>query len=206
MEFSFDTIRCVKYLIGIDEAGRGPLAGPVSVGAVMVPTDFDVASLRGVRDSKQLSEKKREEFFAVLSNLQDTGCLRFAVEFSSAPLIDKRGIVPAIRSALARCLKQLKAAPDDCSILLDGSLYAPAEYFSQKTIIRGDQTEPLISAASIAAKVSRDRFMRELAPRYPVYRFETHKGYGTLMHRRAIEQFGLSDIHRTSFCRRFETT
>lgn len=192
----------MRYLIGIDEAGRGPLAGPVSVGAVIVPEDFDTALMHGVRDSKQLSPKARETCFAILSELQEHGDLRFAVEFSSALLIDKHGIVPAIRSALARCLVKLEARPEDCTILLDGSLYAPVEYISQKTIIRGDQTEPLISAASIAAKVLRDRYMTEMSEKYPAYHFDIHKGYGTKSHRELIKENGFCDLHRTSFCTR----
>ena len=90
--------------------------------------------------------------------------------------------------------------------MLDGSLHAPAEYIHQETIIRGDDTEPVISLASIMAKVTRDRLMKRLSPKYPAYGFDAHKGYGTLLHRRAIAQFGLSDVHRTSFCRRLETT
>ena len=192
----------MRYLIGIDEAGRGPLAGPVSVGAVMVPPDFDMNRMVGVRDSKQLSEKAREECFTMLSVLQDAGDIRFAVEFSSAYYIDAYGIVPAIRSALARVLARLGAAPEESSVLLDGSLSAPEGFLIQKTIIRGDQTVPLISAASIVAKVLRDRYMVRLAGKYPLYRFEEHKGYGTAEHRKLITQHGFCKAHRTTFCTR----
>ncbi len=190
-----------RFLIGIDEAGRGPLAGPVAVGAVLIPTDFAIEQLSGVRDSKQLSEKKREEWYERLLELEQKTDLRVAVSFSPASLIDKKGIVPAIRSALLLCLEKLEAKPHECRIVLDGSLYAPEAFVHQETIIRGDQTEPLISAASIAAKVLRDRYMIAAAEKYPGYGFEIHKGYGTAMHRNTITTLGPSPLHRTSFCK-----
>jgi len=191
----------MRYLIGIDEAGRGPLAGPVSVGAVMIRVDADMSLLSSMRDSKQLNSQDREELFQELKNLKKEGKLDFAVSFSAASMIDGRGIMPSIRSALAKCLKKLEARPDECNILLDGSLYAPEEFLEQRTIIRGDASEPLISAASIAAKVMRDRHMERLAHLYPVYGFDVHKGYGTLRHREAIRAYGLSELHRASFCK-----
>ena len=192
----------MRYLIGIDEAGRGPLAGPVAVGAVMVPTDFDWSVLEGVRDSKKLSEKKREEFFARAVELEESQVLRFAVSTSSAAYIDTYGIVPAIKRALAEALSRLEAEPKDCRVLLDGSLKAPAEYIRQETIIRGDDTEPVISLASIMAKVTRDRLMKQISSKYPEYDFHVHKGYGTLAHRRIIATSGLCDLHRRTFCTR----
>ena len=192
----------MKYLIGIDEAGRGPLAGPVAVGAVMVPIDFDWSLVEGVRDSKKLLEKKREEFFARAVELEQSQTLRFSVSTSSAAYIDRYGIVPAIKRALAEALSRFEADPKECRVLLDGSLKAPAEYIHQETIIRGDDTEPAISLASIMAKVTRDRMMKRLSPKYPAYDFHVHKGYGTSLHRQAIARCGLSDIHRASFCTR----
>ena len=192
----------MKYLIGIDEAGRGPLAGPVAVGAVMVPADFDWGVLQGVRDSKKLSEKKREEFYTRAKELEQTRVLRFTVSTSSSAYIDTYGIVPAIKRALAEALSRFDIEPHDCRVLLDGSLRAPAEYINQETIIRGDDTEPVISLASIMAKVTRDRLMKRLSPKYPAYAFHLHKGYGTASHLSAIAQWGLSDIHRASFCTR----
>ena len=192
----------MRYLIGIDEAGRGPLAGPVAVGAVMVPTDFDWSVLEGVRDSKKLSEKKREEFFARAVELEESQVLRFAVSTSSAAYIDTYGIVPAIKRALAEALSRFEIEPDNCRVLLDGSLKAPAEYIHQETIIRGDDTEPAISLASIMAKVTRDRLMKRLSSKYPEYDFHVHKGYGTASHLSVIGRYGLSDIHRASFCTR----
>ncbi|MFA7309529.1 MAG: ribonuclease HII [Candidatus Paceibacterota bacterium] len=198
----------MKYLIGIDEAGRGPLAGPVSVGAVMVPMDFDFSLVEGVRDSKKLSEKKRETLFARFEELQDGGQLSFAVAFSSASIIDTRGIVFAIQSALSRCLQELRKDRPFCKkdgpfyeVLLDGGLKAPDEYLNQKTIIRGDDSEPVISMASIAAKVLRDRHMVEISSQYPTYGFDIHKGYGTLEHRRVLIREGLSSEHRATFCK-----
>src|SRR3989344_1683115 len=178
----------MNYLIGIDEAGRGPLAGPVAVGAVMVPIDFDWSLVEGVRDSKKLLEKKREEFFARAVELEQSQTLRFSVSTSSAAYIDRYGIVPAIKRALAEALSRFEIEPGDCRVMLDGSLSAPAEYIHQETIIRGDDTEPAISLASIMAKVTRDRLMRRLSPQYPSYGFDVHKGYGTLMHRTRIAQ------------------
>src|SRR3989338_3797670 len=190
----------MKYLIGIDEAGRGPLAGPVAVGAGIVAQDFDFALVARIKDSKMLTPLMRDEWYARLEALRDKGALRFAVGFSSAETIDKRGIVPAIFSALKRTLTQLKANPEECEVRLDGSLKAPAAFIRQTTIIRGDQTEPIISLAAIAAKVKRDRLMMRLARKYPEYGFEQHKGYPTRAHRDAVRLRGVSEIHRVSYC------
>ncbi|MSU74016.1 ribonuclease HII [Candidatus Kaiserbacteria bacterium] len=192
----------MKYIVGIDEAGRGPLAGPVAVGAVALSPDFDWSQIEGVRDSKKLSEKKREEIFERARELQKKEIVRFTVCTSSALYIDRYGIVPAIKRALAEALSRLEVEPSDCAVLLDGSLQAPAQYKDQETIVRGDDTEPIISLASIVAKVTRDRLMRQLAAKYPAYGFEVHKGYGTASHRRKIAIRGLSGIHRASFCTR----
>ena len=199
----------MHYLIGIDEAGRGPLAGPVAVGAVLVPVDFDWKLVEGVRDSKKLSEKRREEIFARASELEKSHSLRYAVSTSSAAYIDRYGIVPAIKRALAEALSKLtedgplhaKDGPR-YEILLDGGLHAPSQFSTQKSIIRGDDTEPIISLASIMAKVTRDRLMKRLSAKYPEYDFHVHKGYGTLAHRSAIQMYGLSEVHRTTFCSR----
>ncbi len=193
-----------RYLIGIDEAGRGPLAGPVSVGAVIVPHDFDWSSVAGAKDSKQMTPKSREEIYKNLFALRKAGKLDFAVAFSSATAIDTRGIVLAVQSALDRALAKVVevGALQDAEVLLDGSLHAPEHFSSQKTIIRGDQSEPVISLASIVAKVTRDRLMVRMAKDYPAYGFEIHKGYGTLAHRKAIKESGLCGLHRATFCAR----
>ncbi len=190
------------FLVGIDEAGRGPLAGPVAVGVVVAPPQFDLRLLEGVRDSKQLTELGREIWYEKLRILNLEHNVLFTVQFSSAAFIDTHGIVPAIRTAIARGLRELLVSEEESHILLDGSLKAPPRFVSQETIIRGDETEPLISLASIAAKVRRDRLMKQLALRYPEYGFDIHKGYGTKAHRELIQKHGISAIHRKSFLRR----
>lgn len=193
-----------RLLIGIDEAGRGPLAGPVAVGVVAVSQGYNIKKkFPGVADSKKLSPKKREALFVLLEAAAKRGEVSFVVEFSSASYIDNKGITLAVTKALVRGLS--KIAPTHASVakvLLDGSLKAPKEYM-QETIIRGDATEPIISLASIAAKVVRDRHMVKLAKKFPRYSFDVHKGYGTAVHRRAIEQFGRCPEHRKSFTQRY---
>ncbi len=192
----------MRFMLGVDEAGRGPLAGPVSVGIVAVPEGFNVAQeFPGVADSKKISEKKREKIFAMLEARSARGDVRFAVEFESAEMIDREGIVRAVHSALSRGVNAL--APDAAlvTVKLDGALRAPSEY-SQETIIHGDALIPIISLASIAAKVSRDRLMLELSARYPEYGFEKHKGYGTKAHYAQLRKYGPSAIHRRSFLHR----
>jgi ribonuclease HII len=187
------------WLIGIDEAGRGPLAGPVAVGVVKVPTDFDWSLIEGVGDSKKVSEKNREAIFRRASKLKKEGKLDFKVIQKSAQQIDARGIAVVIREAIAEGLDELVSAPEDCFVKLDGALRAPSS-FSQETIIKGDQKELVIGLASILAKVTRDEYMLKKATTYPLYGFEHHKGYGTKIHREAIQAHGLSDIHRASYC------
>jgi len=189
----------MRFLLGVDEAGRGPLAGPVSVGIVAVPEGFDVAKeFPGVADSKKLSEKNRERLYEMLVARVTEGDARFAVEFESAETIDREGIAVAVRRAVSRGVNAL--APDAAlvRVLLDGALRAPAEY-AQETIINGDELTPIISLASIAAKVSRDRLMLELAKKYPDYGFEKHKGYGTKLHYEMLLKHGFCVIHRRSF-------
>ncbi len=187
-------------LLGVDEAGRGPLAGPVAVGVVAVPRGFDISTaLPGVADSKILTEEKREEIFEKVEILQQQEILRYIVVFASAHTIDTRGIVPSVRRLVYKGVRTLAPEADGVHVLLDGLLHAPPVY-SQQTIIRGDATEPVISLASIVAKVSRDRLMRTMATKFPDYGFEVHKGYGTPGHRRAIERYGLCEEHRKTFC------
>lgn len=189
----------MRFVLGVDEAGRGPLAGPVAVGVVAVPEGFDVAKeFPGVADSKILTEKKREALYAMLVARAALGDVRFAVEFENAATIDKDGIVPSVRSALTRAVKLLAPDPSIFHILLDGALRASLEY-SQETIIDGDNLIPIISLASIAAKVERDHLMCKLAEEFPNYGFELHKGYGTRAHYDALGEFGLCAIHRRSF-------
>ena len=188
-----------QFVVGVDEAGRGPLAGPMAVGVVVAHKNFAIAELfPGVADSKVLSEKKREELYALLLKYTKQGLLRFTVIFVSPATIDRVGLTKATMRAVFRGVRKLAPESDGHFILLDGLLQAPKEY-KQETIVRGDATEPIISLASIAAKVRRDRLMHRLAKKYPQYGFEIHKGYGTKLHRKNIKKFGLSDVHRKSF-------
>ncbi len=202
-----------NFLVGIDEAGRGPLAGPVSVGVVIMKWPANSVKKSSVTqtkrsahplfeiaaDSKKLSADKREEIFKKIRAAKKEGTLDYAVSLSSADMIDKKGIVFAIRHALSKSLKKIGALPHQTLVLLDGSLSAPEEFIFQETIIRGDQSEPIIGLASIAAKVTRDQKMIQLSKQYPDYDFHIHKGYGTLAHRQKIKKFGPSEIHRKSF-------
>ncbi len=195
-----------EVLVGIDEAGRGPLAGPVSVGVFVVSSSAILRKFRGVKDSKQLSEKQREEWLkkikearGVKGKVQEVA---YAVSFSGAKIIDKHGITYAVRSAINRALKRLERdgfIGEDSYIKLDGLLHAPSRFRNQKTIINGDATEPIIALASICAKVYRDRRMKRFAKKYPRYGFEIHKGYGTAAHYKAIKKYGMTPIHRRSY-------
>lgn len=185
-----------KWHIGIDEAGRGPLAGPVSVGAVMVKSDFDFSIFKNLKDSKKLSESKREEFFEVINKK-----IKYKVVMVSNKIIDKKGISYAIRFATKFLLKKLNPNIKNTKVFLDGSLKAPEE-FTQETIIKGDEKIPAISLASIMAKVTRDRYMKKISDKYPAFNFDIHKGYGTKGHIEAIKKHGPSELHRKSFISR----
>ena len=193
-----------RWIIGIDEVGRGPLAGPVTLAAVAARVNYESGimnyGLKGIRDSKKLSPKKRKEWEKVVKQN-----FLFAIVSVSHSVIDKNGISYAIHKAVARCLKKLDAKYEirdtRYEILLDGSLHAPSEYKNQQTIIKGDEKVPVIAAASIIAKVHRDRYMTRLHKKYPLYGFDKHKGYGTVMHREAIQKYGFSEVHRVSFCK-----
>jgi len=187
------------FLVGVDEAGRGPIAGPVAVGAVALLAPRSEFSFEGVRDSKKLSEKKREYFEYRVNEYVAQGMVAYSVQFSSSEIIDSEGIVPAIKNALARALKALSILPEHAEVMLDGSLKAPKEFIRQKTIIKGDETELPITLAGIMAKTARDREMKSTATSYPPYGFEKHKGYGTKSHYQAIQEYGLCAIHRRSF-------
>lgn len=184
-----------KIVIGIDEAGRGPLAGPLVIAAI---AGLRNRYLVGIKDSKKLTPLARERWYKIL---REKAVCRYV---SIRPeLIDTRGIVPSTRAAIGRLVKKMcnyyKLPTLNYKLLLDGSLYAPSDYH-QKTIIKGDERVPIIAAASIIAKVVRDRKMTRLDAEYPNYGFAKHKGYGTRAHQAAIIKFGLSDIHRRSFC------
>ena len=208
-------------IVGIDEAGRGPLAGPVSVGVFAVRSRASLKKFKGVKDSKQLSEKQREEWLRIikkiirskspgssLSNRNNDWQIAYAVSFSSATIIDRRGISYAVRSAINRALKRLERDGfiiESSQIKLDGLLHAHPRFKNQKTIINGDATEPIIALASICAKVYRDRRMKKAAIKYPGYGFEIHKGYGTAAHYKAIKKHGISTIHRRSYLKSIAT-
>lgn len=203
------------YHIGVDEAGRGPLAGPVAVGVVLAPIHFKWELLPGVGDSKKVTAKRRLVIFAQAKRLQGLGLLEYVVVMKSAKEIDILGIVPCIKNALMEALQYLektslaktKSASHDFKtqvmVKLDGGLKAPTDYSHQETIIKGDAKELVIGLASIMAKVTRDQYMEKQAKKatYNQYGFATHKGYGTKMHRELIKQHGLSKEHRQSFCR-----
>jgi len=197
----------IKYIVGVDEVGRGPIAGPVALGAVLwrrAHALFDLKIYKSVKDSKQLSPKKREKWFEIIKDGKEKGLLDWTVVFSSVKTIDSKGLSYAINRALAKCLEKFKVNPKECLVLLDGSLYAPKAYINQKTIIKGDEKEPVIALASIAAKVTRDKRMVNLEKKYPGYGFSKHKGYGTSEHYTSLTRLGISAEHRRTFLSSFK--
>lgn len=179
-----------RVIAGIDEAGRGPLAGPVSAAAVILPEAFTHELLN---DSKKLTEKRREEVYDDLTG--EAGVI-WAVSFAEVEEIDEINILKATHAAMARSVARLSVEPDFC--LIDG-LSVPGFPFVSEGIVKGDGKSFSIAAASIIAKVSRDRLMLEYAERYPEYGFERHKGYGTRQHLEALREYGPCPIHRKSF-------
>lgn len=192
----------MTHIVGIDEAGRGPLAGPVAVGVAVVPTNFDWDLIPGVGDSKKVSPKNREAIFRRTKILKKQSQLDYAVVLISAKIIDKIGISKAVARGIEKSFQKLTLNPKHVDVRLDGLLKAPKEFVFQQTIIKGDSKEKVIGLASIMAKVTRDAYMVRIASDYPKYSFEIHKGYGTLMHRTAIKKYGLSSIHRLSFTKK----
>jgi len=192
-----------RYIIGIDEAGRGPLAGPVTVGAVLLPRDMLLDQYPGGKDSKRMSVRAREEWFERISK---NPSIRIGSAHASHRSIDTHGIVESVRRALHRAIRKLDADPNTCHVVLDGLLMAPPAYTSQETIVKGDSLEIPIMLASIVAKVTRDRLMQRAGRTYPEYGFERHKGYATPEHIEMIRTHGLSDIHRESYCTRLTRT
>jgi len=188
-----------RGMIGIDEAGRGPLAGPVAVGGVKIVTSkmrHATRMLGGIRDSKYLTEKQREEWYILLTSHSDFTC---ASAMISPAVIDRINIRNATLLGARRVYRKL-AVDAPYAVLLDGGLFLPHHMgIAQETIIKGDEKIPLIAAASIIAKVRRDRLMRRLHKKYPQYRFDLHKGYGTKLHRMLMAQYGRSSVHRSSF-------
>ena len=189
----------MKWIVGIDEAGRGPLAGPVAVGVVVVPETLDLLTLfPKLNDSKKLSEKRREEIFVRLQEEIKAGNTVSLVTLASSEKIDAKGITVCIREAIANSLLKLVPNPLDHTVYLDGSLKAPSHY-TQETVMGGDALIPAIMLASVAAKVTRDRYMLKQAELYPEYLFEQHKGYGTKIHMEKIKEHGMCAIHRRTF-------
>jgi len=185
----------LKYIAGLDEAGRGALAGPVSVGAVILPDDPTLLSstLGRARDSKQLTPRMRE---SLAPHIQEVA-LTWAVGFATAEEIDMQGIVRATRLAAIRALHQFDLTPQ--YLLTDFRLELPQLDISQTALVKGDARCLSIACASILAKTERDALMRELDAIHPGYGLEKHKGYGTQAHRSAMKRLGLSEIHRKSF-------
>lgn len=178
----------IHMVAGVDEVGRGPLAGPVVAAAVILSEDF---FLLGLNDSKTLSEKKREEFYQTIMNQ----ALSVGIGSASAAEIDEFNIYQATKLAMTRAVQQLSIRPD---YLLVDAMEIPIS-IPQKAIIKGDAKSVSIAASSIVAKVTRDRYMKELGVKYPQYGFENHMGYGTAFHLEAINKFGIIAEHRRSF-------
>ncbi|MBI2056040.1 MAG: ribonuclease HII [Candidatus Sungbacteria bacterium] len=194
-----------KYvnIIGIDEAGRGPLAGPLVVGGVMMRSSGAAGDFfAGIRDSKKLTEKKREEWYRKIVACRG---LAWAYAVITPETVDKINIARAAHAGAFTVYKKLAHKESRVHVLLDGSLHLPCG-ISQETIIKGDEKIPLISAASIIAKVTRDRMMRRLHKKFPQYSFDTNKGYGTLAHMASILRHGLTPVHRITFCRFLNST
>ena len=181
-----------KVVCGVDEAGRGPLAGPVFAGAVILPENYSHDILN---DSKKLSEKKRDMVYDDI--IRDAVC--WSVGIADEKEIDEINILNATFLAMKRAVEGLSIKPDFAYI--DGNQY-PKTGVPELTVIKGDSKCMSIAAASIIAKVSRDRFMLEIAEKYPEYEFSKHKGYGTKLHYEMIEKYGVSPVHRRSFLKK----
>jgi ribonuclease HII len=179
--------------IGLDEVGRGPLAGPVTASAVILPPDF---SLPGLNDSKKLTADRREEFYEIIAQKARA----WSVQSVEVAEIEKTDILAATFQAMRLCLKALPASYGSLGCLVDGKLPIPGIHREQVALVKGDSRSLSIAAASVMAKVTRDRLMDEYDLQYPHYGFKQHKGYGTSKHREAIAKHGLSPIHRPSFC------
>ena len=181
-----------KVICGIDEAGRGPLAGPVYAAAVILPMGLEID---GLNDSKKLTEKKREQLFDIICEK----AIAYSIGIATEQEIDDINILNATFLAMRRAVEGLSVKPDYA--LIDGNQH-PGLSIPDETVVKGDGKSMSIAAASILAKVSRDRFMLKLAEKYPEYCFEKHKGYGTKLHYEMIEKYGVAPIHRRSFLKK----
>ena len=184
--------RGYRYIAGVDEVGRGPLAGPVVAAAVVLPEDFNVL---GVDDSKKLSEKKREELYDAILE----GCLAYGIGMADHQVIDEINILQAtkkaIREAIARCEEMLGGLD---YVIFDAVTIEDLK-LPQEAVVKGDAKVLAVAAASIVAKVTRDRMMVEYSKEYQGYAFESNKGYGTAAHYRGIREQGICPIHRKTF-------
>lgn len=188
----FDLAQNDGNVCGVDEAGRGPLAGPVFAAAVILPRDV---LIEGINDSKKLTEKKREELFDVICNKATAYCI-YSVDEKR---IDEINILQATFEAMRGAVSGLCITPD--YVLIDGDK-SPSVTVEHKTVVKGDSKSMAIAAASILAKVSRDRYITKMGEKYPGYGFHKHKGYGTKAHYDAISELGICPIHRKSFLRK----
>ena len=183
----------IQVICGVDEAGRGPLAGPVCAAAVILPKDLQIP---GLTDSKKLTDKKRRELFPLIQEQ----ALAYGIGFATEQEIDEINILQATFLAMQRALEQLNIKPD--LALIDGNREKDFG-LPVKTVVKGDSLSANIAAASILAKVTRDNLMQEMAETYPQYGFEIHKGYGTKAHYAALREHGACPIHRMSFLKKF---
>ena len=178
---------------GVDEAGRGPLAGPVYAAAVVLSPE---TTIDGLNDSKKLTEKKREALFPIIQEK----ALAYGIGFATEQEIDEINILNATFLAMRRAVENMGITPD--LLLIDGNLKPKIGFCAEVPVIKGDAKSMSIAAASVLAKVSRDRFMLELAEKYPQYAFEKHKGYGTKLHYEKIREHGISTVHRRTFLKK----
>ena len=179
-----------KLICGVDEAGRGPLAGPVCAAAVILPQDLEI---EGLNDSKKLSEKKREQLFDIITEK----AIAYCVAFGTLEEIEEKNILQATFLAMNRAIEGLEQKADFA--LIDGNKIPLGIKIPAAAIVKGDAKSMSIAAASILAKVSRDRLLMEYDKKYPEYQFAKHKGYGTKLHTDLIKEFGPCEIHRLSF-------
>ena len=184
----------IEYICGIDEAGRGPLAGPVVVASVIMPKD---SMIEGVNDSKKVSEKKREKLYEEITSK----AIAWAVGIVDQNEIEEINILNATKKGLNNSLKELSKRPD--IILVDALTGIDTLGIPYKSIIKGDANSYSVAGASIIAKVTRDRIIRQWAEVYPQYGFEKHKGYGTAMHIKTIKEIGVCSLHRKTFVKNF---
>ena len=183
----------IQLICGVDEAGRGPLAGPVCAAAVILPKNIDIP---GLNDSKKLTDKRRRELFPVIKEL----AVAYAVVMVDHQRIDEINILQATYEAMGNAIAGLSVKPE--LALVDGNRSADFGV-AVETVVHGDSLSASIAAASVLAKVTRDDYMLQMADEYPGYGFEVHKGYGTKAHYEALRQLGASPIHRTTFLKKF---